>query len=93
MDTMHMLLATDGSAPSLAAARLARTLLNPATVTRITIVAVVPPIEASTFYAGAVLPIGQDFWDELIAGAEGRARDALEQTAAALGTGRRWRLW
>jgi len=51
MTPTHVLLATDGSAPSLEAARLVRDLLNPAALARVTILAVVPPLEIAPFTA------------------------------------------
>lgn len=49
MTPTHLLLATDGSEPSLEAARLVRDLLNPAALARITVLAVVPPLETVPF--------------------------------------------
>lgn len=82
---MHILIATDGSQGSLKAARLLGTLVNPATVTRITVVAVIRPL--------AAVPFASDFGEEqAVAGGtdEGplsfrrEAKEATERVAAAL---------
>jgi nucleotide-binding universal stress UspA family protein len=83
----HLLLATDGSEPSLAAARLVRDLLNPAALARVTILAVVPPLDTVPFY-GANVGYGmydsgvfsQETYDAMIASAEQTAQDALQRT-------------
>jgi len=49
MTPTHVLLATDGSEPSLEAARMVRDLLNPAALARVTILAVVPPLAMAPF--------------------------------------------
>jgi len=54
MTPIHLLLATDGSEPSLEAARLVRDLLDPASLERITILAVVPPLESVPFYGASM---------------------------------------
>ncbi len=53
---VHVLIATDGSKQSLKAARFLGTLVNPATVERITIVAVIRPL--------AAVPFASDFGEE-----------------------------
>ena len=53
---MHVLIATDGSEQSLDAARYFRSLANPASVERITVVAVVRPL--------AAVPFASDFGDD-----------------------------
>ncbi len=53
---MHVLIATDGSKQSLEAARFLGTLVNPATIRRITVVAVVRPL--------AAVPFASDFGEE-----------------------------
>jgi len=90
MTPTHLLLATDGSKPSLAAARLVRDLLNPAALARVTILAVVAPIETIPFYGGFA-PYGggtvsQEAWDEMTAAAERAAQDAMRRTVAELNT-------
>lgn len=46
---MHVLLATDGSQQSLEAARFLSTLVNPSTIEKITVVAVIRPLAAVPF--------------------------------------------
>lgn len=53
---MHVLIATDGSKQSLEAAHFLGTLVNPATISRITVVAVVRPL--------AAVPFASDFSEE-----------------------------
>jgi hypothetical protein len=90
MTPTHLLLATDGSEPSLAVARLVRDLLNPAALARITVLAVVPPLETVPFYGMGSLygggAISQESWDEVTAAAERTAQDAVRQTVAELST-------
>lgn len=50
---MHVLIATDGSEHSLQAARFLDTLVDPAKVTRVTVVAVLSPLAAVPFAAEA----------------------------------------
>lgn len=57
---MHVLLATDGSQQSLKAARFLGTLVNPASVERITVIAVIRPL--------AAVPFAQDLEGEQAAG-------------------------
>lgn len=54
MTPISLLLATDGSEPSLEAARLVRDLLNPAAFAHVTILAVVPPLEMVPFYGTTI---------------------------------------
>jgi len=49
MTPIHLLLATDGSEPSLEAARMVRDLMNTAALSPVTILAVVAPITATPF--------------------------------------------
>jgi len=88
-----VLLATDGSEPSLEAARLVRDLLNPASIARVTILAVVPPLEMVPFYGtniaygmygGGVL--SQETYDAATASAEQTAGEALRRTMEQLNT-------
>jgi len=53
MTPIHLLLATDGSKPSIASARMVRDLVIPTALSRVTILAVVAPITAMPFYAFA----------------------------------------
>lgn len=47
---MHILLATDGSEQAVAAARFVRTLVNPAALGRVTVLAVIRPIASAPFF-------------------------------------------
>lgn len=84
----HLLLATDGSEPSLEAARTVRDLLNPSALASVTVVAVVTPINAMPFYSygGFGGYASQDIWDGVTSAAEKTAHDAMEQTAQELGS-------
>jgi len=90
----HLLLATDGSEPSLEAARLVRDLLNPAMLAHVTILAVVPPLATVPFYGGYGMSglyggggvLSQETWDAVTAAAEATAQDALQRTVAELDT-------
>lgn len=88
MAPTHVLLATDGSEASLEAARLVRDLLNPAALARVTILAVVPPLETAHFYGaygmygGGIL--SQETQDAVSAAAEQTAQDTLSRTGEAL---------
>ena len=88
MTPLHLLLATDGSEPSLEAARLARDLLNPAALARVTILTVVPSLETVPFYGGYGMYnyLPQVSWDEVTAATDRAAQDALQRTAAELAT-------
>jgi len=95
MTPIQVLLATDGSEPSLEAARVVRDLLNPAALARVTVLAVVPPLEIAPFYGasvgfgmyeGGVLSLSQETQDEVTAAAERTAQDALRRTVAELHT-------
>jgi len=86
MTSTHLLLATDGSEASLEAARMVRDLLNPAALSRVTILAVVVPINSMPFYtyAGYGGLLSQDSWDDVTATAEKTAQDAVQKTTAEL---------
>lgn len=80
---MHVLIATDGSQQSLKAARLLGTLVNPAALTRVSVVAVVRPL--------AAVPFASDFGEDAAAGAgdeplsfRNEAQAATERVADAL---------
>lgn len=81
---MHVLIATDGSRQSLQAAEFLGTLVNPATIERITVIAIIRPL--------AAVPFASDFTeDEQAPGNEGlalsfrrEAQAATERVAAAL---------
>jgi len=90
MTPTHLLLATDGSEPSLEAARLVRDLLNPAALARVTVLAVVAPLETLPFYdtynGGGGNMLSQETWDGVTAAAERTVEDALRRTVAELHT-------
>lgn len=82
---IHVLIATDGSKQSLKAARFLGALVNPATIERITVVAVVRPL--------AAVPFASDFGEGEQAAARQtgevvsfrrEAKEATERVAAAL---------
>ncbi|HEX6508212.1 MAG TPA: universal stress protein [Chloroflexota bacterium] len=82
MTPIHLLLATDGSEPSLEAAHLVRDLLNPDALGSVTILAVVLPIRTVPFYAyaGSNALVSQEIWDDVAAAAEKTAQDAVQRT-------------
>ncbi|HVA90236.1 MAG TPA: universal stress protein [Chloroflexota bacterium] len=90
MTPIDLLLATDGSEPSLAAARLVRDLLSPAALARVTLLAVVAPIDTLPFYGGFAAygggVVSQEAWDEMATSAERAAQEALQRTVAELHT-------
>lgn len=90
MTPIHLLLATDGSKPSIEAARMVRDLVIPTALSRVTILAVVAPITAMPFYAFAPYGGGgflsQDAWDDVAAAAEKAAADAVQRTIEELNT-------
>ncbi len=90
MTPTHLLLATDGSEPSLEAARLVRDLLNPAALAHITILAVVAPLETVPLYVGYGMDVGdvlsRETQDAVTAAAERTAQDVLQRTVAELHT-------
>ena len=89
MTPLHVLLATDGSEQALEAAHLVRDLLNPAALARVTVLAVIPPLETVPFYgmyAAYGGMVSQAMWDDVNAAADRRARDALRRTVAELNT-------
>ena len=88
MASTHVVLATDGSEPSLAAAGLVRDLVNSTALAGISVLAVVAPIEQIPFY-GAFATFGggtvsQAVWDEMSAEAERSAQEAIRRTVAEL---------
>ncbi len=92
MTPIQVLLATDGSEPSLEAARVVRDLLNPAALARVTVLAVVPLATVPFYganvgygmYGGNVL--SQETQDAVTALAERTAQEALQRTVAELHT-------
>jgi nucleotide-binding universal stress UspA family protein len=85
----HVLVATDGSAQSLDAARFLRTLVPPRSLSRITVLAVVRSLASTPFFAEAeavgVFPFPGEALEELeesaSAAAEQAARHVLEEIA------------
>ena len=86
----HILIATDGSAQALAAARFLRTLVAPGSVERITVLAVVRPLISTPFFAEAEAlggaPIPQDTWDSFEQTAETAAQNAAQAVVAEVGS-------
>lgn len=83
----HVLIATDGSAQAVAAAQVFRALINPATLRRITIVAVVRPLHDCPGFClwGMSALIPQQVVDALTATARSAAEDAIRREILALG--------
>ncbi len=86
MTPAHVLLATDGSEPSLEAARLVRDLLNPAAVARVTIVAVLPTLTTNYYFGPYSMVLSQEEWDATAATMMRTAEDALRRTKDELHT-------
>ncbi len=93
MTPIQVLLATDGSEPSLEAARVVRDLLNPAALAHVTVLAVVPPLATAPFYGASVGyglyggdMLSQETQDAVTALAERRAQETLQRTVAELNT-------
>jgi len=89
----QLLLATDGSEPSLEAARMVRDLLNPAALAHVTVLAVVPPLATVPFYGMSVgygmyggNVLSQETQDAVTALAERTAQEALQRTVTELHT-------
>lgn len=82
---MHILLATDGSQQAVAAARFVRTLVNPASLGRVTVLAVIRPVTSTAFFGEAgIAGIAQDVWDELNNAAQAAAKASIQTTIDAL---------
>src|SRR4051794_21238040 len=82
---MHILIATDGSAQALAAARFARTLVNPQSLGRVTVLAVIRPITSTLLFSEAgMVAISQEVWDDLNEAAQASAQTAIQQASDAL---------
>jgi nucleotide-binding universal stress UspA family protein len=82
---MHILLATDGSEQAVAAARFIRTLVNPAALERVTVMAVIRPITSAPFFGEVgIVSISQEAWDSLNEAADASANDAVKKTVDAL---------
>lgn len=79
---MHILIATDGSDQAIAATRFVRTLANPATLGRVTVMAVIRPITTSPFIT--MTSVSQDVWDSINVSAENSAKAAIQKVVDAL---------
>ncbi len=90
MTPIHLLLATDGSEPSLAAARLVGDLLHPAALARVMLLAVVAPLDTTPCYGGFASfgggVVSQEAWDEMTTAAERAAQEAMRRTVTELQT-------
>ena len=80
---MHILLATDGSAQAVEAARFVRRFANPDTLGRVTVLAVIRPITSAPFFT--VSGVSEEVWESLNESAEDAARKAIQVAADALG--------
>jgi nucleotide-binding universal stress UspA family protein len=82
---LHILIATDGSEPSVAAARYVRMLVNPQTVDKITVLAVIRPIAGTAFFGEMSMGVvPQETWDTLGDAAQSAANNAVEAVVAAV---------
>ncbi len=82
---LHILIATDGSEPSLAAARYIRTLVNPQAVGKVTVLAVVRPITGTAFFGEMSMGVvPQETWDTLSDAAQAAADSAIEAVLGAV---------
>lgn len=75
---MHILIATDGSQQSREAARYITAMVNPDTVTDITVLAVIRPLTTAPFvleFGGGL--ITEDSWNRLNSAAEQAANEAI----------------
>lgn len=82
---MHILLATDGSEQAIAAARFIRTLVNPASVDSVTVVAVIRPITSAPFFGEmGLMSLPQETWDSLNESADASAKSAIQKSVEAL---------
>jgi nucleotide-binding universal stress UspA family protein len=82
---LHILIATDGSAQSVAAATYARTLVNPQIVSRVTVLAVIRPLQTTALFGDmgmGVVP--QETWEALNDAAQSAAAAAIRDVVAAL---------
>ena len=82
---MHILLATDGSDQAVAAARFIGTLVNPAALERVTVMAVIRPLTSAPFFGEVgIASISQEAWDSLNESADASAKNAIQKTVDAL---------
>ena len=90
---MHVLIATDGSEQALAAARLVPAWLNPAAISRVTVLAIAAAADPSSLYLGYDLdPMGgagasvlaTTDWERLAADVKRAGEVTAKRTAAAL---------
>lgn len=82
---MHILLATDGSEQALAAARFIPTLVNPAALERVTVIAVIRPITSAPFFGEVGLAgLTGEAWESINEAADASAKAAVQKTVDAL---------
>jgi len=91
MKPLRLLLATDGSEPSLEAARLVRDLLNPTALEHVTVLAVAPSFGVRPYYVGYGMygmydegAFSEQTQEAIDAAAERTVQDALQRTVAEL---------
>lgn len=86
----HIVIAIDGSEQALAAARFLHTIVAPASVERITVLAVVRPLLTTPFFAEAEAlggaPIPQDAWDSFEQTACAAAQRAAQAVVTEVGS-------
>jgi nucleotide-binding universal stress UspA family protein len=82
---MHILLATDGSEQAVAAARFIHTIVNPAVLERVTVMAVIRPITSAPFFGEVGLAgLSGEAWESLNEAANTSAKNAIQKTVDAL---------
>jgi nucleotide-binding universal stress UspA family protein len=82
---LHILIATDGSEPSHAAARYVRTLVNPQNLEKITVLAVIRPIAGTAFFGEMSMGVvPQETWDTLNDAAQPAANAAIDDVVSAV---------
>ncbi len=82
---MHILLATDGSEQALAAARFIHTLVNPAALERVTVIAVIRPITSAPFFGEVGMAgLSGEAWESINEAADASAKSAVQKTVEAL---------
>jgi nucleotide-binding universal stress UspA family protein len=83
--SLHILIATDGSEPSGAAAQYLRTVINPQVVDRITVLAVIRPVTGTAFFGEMGMgAVPQETWDALSDAAQSAADAAIERVVASV---------
>ncbi len=81
---VHVLIATDGSEHADEAARFLRGLVNPQALERLTVLAVVRPLETEPFSLESEGVLSREGWDALNETVQRAAREAAARVAAAL---------